>query len=208
MQEEPPRGTDFALSSAPVSTAPRARRRRAPARGVTVPDLLTFLALAAVIGAIAMYALARYVRHAKTTEAVSSVSSLATAAARYYDESDATQPAGAAPQAIHAMRHFPPSSRVPVPEDPLTVRGRRYQSNLADWSASPWKDLRFSIVQPQCYQYSFDSDGAGVNAKATVMAQGDLDGDGVRSTYSLSIAPDQSLTAQVAPKMTKRDPEE
>jgi hypothetical protein len=177
-------------------------------RGVTVPDLLTFLALAAIIGAIAMYALARYVRHAKTTEAVSSVTSLATEAARYYNESDATQPAGASPEAVHAMRHFPPSSRVPVPEDPLSVRGKRYQSNLADWSASPWKDLRFSIVQPQCYQYSFESDGAGATAKATVTAQGDLDGDGVRSTYSLTIAPDESLTAQVATQMTKQDPEE
>ena len=35
-----------------------------------------------------------------------------TAAAEYYNTSDATQPAGATPQAVHAMRHFPPSSRV------------------------------------------------------------------------------------------------
>ena len=106
------------------------------------------------------------------------------------------------------MRHFPPSSRVPVPEDPLSVRGRRYQSNLVDWAASPWRELRFSIVQPQCYQYSFDAEGAGGTAKALVMAQGDLDGDGVRSMYSLAITPDEGLTAQVAKTMTKKDVEE
>jgi type II secretory pathway pseudopilin PulG len=181
---------------------------RLRALGFTAIELMNFLALAAVLSAIAMYSLARYVRHAKTVEAVSSVTSLAGAAAENYNTSDATQPAGAAPHAVHAMRHFPPSSRVSVPEDPLSVRGRRYQSNLADWSASPWRELRFSIIQPQSYQYSFDAGGAGATAKALVTAQGDLDGDGMRSTYSLAIAPDEGLTAQVAPTMIKKDAEE
>lgn len=177
-------------------------------RAFTAIELMNFLALAAVLSAIGMYALARYVRHAKTVEAVSSVTALAAAAADAYNASDATQPAGASPAAVHAMRHFPPSSRLPVPSDPLSLRGHRYQSNLADWSASPWRELRFSIVQPQCYQYAFESDGAGATAKALVSAEGDLDGDGIRSSYSLSVAPDQGLTAQVAKTMTKRDVEE
>lgn len=169
---------------------------------------MNFLGLAAVLSAIGMYALARYVRHAKTVEAVSSVTSLASLSAEYYNTSDATQPSGANPQAVHAMRHFPPSSRLPVPEDPLSVRGKRYQSNPMDWSASPWRDLHFSIVQPQCYQYSFEADGAGATAKALVTAQGDLDGDGMRSSYSLEIRPDQGLAAQVSKTMTKTDVEE
>lgn len=188
-------------------TRPRLLRRLLLG-GFTAIELMNFLGLAAVLSAIGMYALARYVRHAKTVEAVSSVTSLAGVAAESYNTSDATQPTGAAPHAVHAMRHFPPSSRVSVPEDALSVRGRRYQSNLADWSASPWRELRFSIVQPQCYQYSFDAEGAGATAKAQVTAQGDLDGDGIRSTYSLVITPDESLTAQVAKTMTKKDVEE
>ena len=169
---------------------------------------MNFLGLAAVLSAIGMYALARYVRHAKTVEAVSSVASLAAASAEYYNASDATQPTGAAPHAVHAMRHFPPASRVSIPKDDLTVRGTRYQSNLADWSASPWRELRFSIVQPQCYRYSFEAEGAGATAKAVVTATGDLDGDGVRSTFSLAVTPDEGLTAQVAKTMTKTDVEE
>lgn len=180
---------------------------RARLRAVTAVELMNFVGLAAILSAIGMYALARYVRHAKTVEAQSSVASLAGAAAEYYNSSDATQPAGASPQAVHAMRHFPPKSTVSVPEDPLNVRGKRYQSNLADWAVSPWRDLRFSIVQPQCYQYSFDAEGAGASAKATVTAEGDLDGDGVRSLYSLTVAPDTTLTA-VPGLMTKKDGEE
>lgn len=168
---------------------------------------MNFVALAAVLSAIGMYALARYVRHGKTAEAVESVGRLAKSAAEFYDASDATQPAGASKQDVHAMRHFPPSSRAAVPEDPMSVRGQKYQSNTADWSGSPWKELHFSIVQPQFYQYSFRTQGTGPSASATVTAEGDLDGDGRRSSFSITVEPDESLTAQVG-KLSKQDPEE
>jgi hypothetical protein len=177
-------------------------------RAFTAIELMNFLALAAVLSAVGMYALARYVRHAKTVEAASSITRLASNAAEFYDASDGTQPAGASPAAVHAMRHFPPSSASPVPFDEMNVRGHRYQSNLADWSVSPWRELHFSMVQPQCYRYAFAAEGAGATAKATVTAEGDLDGDGIRSTYALEIAPDQGLAAQVSKTMTKTDAEE
>lgn len=177
-------------------------------RGFSAIELMNFFALAAVLTAIGMYALARYVRHGKTAEARESLTRLATNAAEFYNRSDATQPSGAAPHAVHAMRHFPPSSRTPVPEDPLSVRGRKYQSNGMDWAASPWKDLGFSIVQPQCYQYSFEAQGSGASAKAQVLAEGDLDGDGTRSRYTISVAPDESLTAMIAKEIERTDPEE
>jgi len=177
-------------------------------RAFTAIELMNFLGLAAVLSAVAMYALARYVRHAKTVEAASSVTRLANNAAQFYDLSDGTQPAAASPAAVHAMRHFPTSSASPVPTEELSVRGSRYQSNLADWSASPWRELDFKMVEPQYYRYSFTSGGAGATAKATVTAQGDLDGDGVRSTYALEIVPDQGLAASVSKTMTKTDTEE
>lgn len=169
---------------------------------------MNFFALAAILTAIGMYALARYVRHGKTTEARESVIRLANGAAEFFNASDATQPSGATPQAVHAMRHFPPSSHTPVPADELSVRGRKYQSNSMDWAVSPWKDLGFSIVQPQCYQYSFEAQGSGATARAQVTAKGDLDGDGTRSLYTLQILPDESLTAKVAKDMQRTDPEE
>jgi len=178
-------------------------------RGFSAIELMNFFALAAILTAIGMYALARYVRHNKTAEARESITRLAVSAAEYYNRSDATQPSGASPEAVHAMRHFPPSSRVPVPEDALNVRGKKYQSNQMDWAVSPWRDLQgFSIIQPQCYQYAFESSGSGGAAKAQVTAEGDLDGDGTRSKYALSIAPDAALTAQVSTDMDRVDPEE
>lgn len=168
---------------------------------------MNFVALAAVLSAVGMYALARYVRHGKTAEAVESVTRLGAGAVEFFDASDATQPAGASKQDVHAMRHFPPSSRAPVPEDAMSVRGQKYQSNGADWSGSPWKELRFSIIQPQCYQYNFRSQGTGSSAQAVVTAEGDLDGDGRRSSYSITVEPDEALSAKVG-KLQKQDAEE
>lgn len=166
------------------------------------------LALTCIVGALAMYFVARYVRHAKTAEAVGSVKALAESGARFYETSDANQPAGTKPEAAQAMRHFPSTSRSSVPADLKDIRGRRYQSSLADWSSSPWIELRFSIPQPQYYAYSFESSGRGGEAQAAASAQGDLDADGVLSTYRLRITVDPALHAKVAPAMERENAEE
>ncbi len=169
---------------------------------------MNFVSLAGILGALGMYALGRYVRHAKTAEAVGSVQALAQAAAAYYNGSDASQPTGAPEAAARAMRHFPPPSRASVPADPRDVRGKRYQSAPADWSPSPWRELHFSIPQPQSYAYSFDSSGTGAQAASTAIAHGDLDGDGMTSSYQLGVAPDDKLNAQVATQLERVNPEE
>lgn len=177
-------------------------------RGVTFVDLLNFLGLAAILSTVGMYGLARYVRHAKTAEAIGSVTAMAGAAATSYDTSDAMQPAGTKPEAARAMRHFPPPSKTSVPADPLDVRAKRYQSSQTDWAVSPWRELRFSIPQPQYYAYSFESQGTGATAKATAIAHGDLDGDGTSSAFSVTIAPNEALDAKVAKSVERVDPEE
>jgi type II secretory pathway pseudopilin PulG len=171
-------------------------------------ELMNFLSLAAVLTGLAMYLLGLYVRHAKTAEAVGSLAAIGQAAAAYYNESDSTQPAGAPESAARAMRHFPPPSRASVPPDLASIRGKRYQSNLADWSPSPWRELHFSIPQPQFYAYSFDSTGNGPLGSATATAHGDLNGDGIFSTYFLTITPDAKGTAQVSPNLERTNPEE
>jgi len=177
-------------------------------RGFTWIELMNFVSLAAIVGALGMYGVGKYVRHAKTAEAVSSVQRMAEAAAAYYNDSDANQPAGTPEADLRAMRHFPPASRASVPSNASDVRGKQYASGMADWAVSPWRELHFSIPQPQCYAYSFNSAGTGDKATATAVAQGDLDGDGVTSTYELSISPDDKLTARVATELKSTNPEE
>jgi type II secretory pathway pseudopilin PulG len=182
--------------------------RVAASRGLTLAELLVFLALAALLSALGMYGLARYLRHAKTAEAVDSVATLGGHAANAYNASDANQPAGTDPAAARAMRHFPPSSKTPVPPELTDVRGKQYRSSDADWAVSPWKELKFSMPQPQFYAYSFESDGAGTSAKATAVAQGDLNADGHLSKFTLSVTPDGSGDAKPAAAVERVDPDE
>ncbi len=177
-------------------------------RAFTLLELLNLLSLVAVLAALAMYGLGRYVRHAKTLEAIGSVGAIAQAAVSCYDESDATQPTGGSEAAIHAMRHFPASSRASVPQAAEDVQGKRYQSSRADWSPSPWRELHFSITQPQYYRYSFQSWGTGRESVALAVAEGDLDGSGVQSTYRQRVTVNDKFEAVISSTIERENPEE
>lgn len=161
-----------------------------------------------MLGALAMYGVARYLRHSKTAEAVGSTTAIAQGACVFYNQSDANQPAGTKVDAAKAMRHFPPTSRASVPADISAVSGKRFQSGIGDWSTSPWLEMGFKLAVPQYYAYSFESSGSGPSAQATVTAHGDLDGNGIQSTYRMTCAPDDSLTAKVGKKVEEIDPDE
>ncbi len=200
------------MTASPASAAdarPRALvvpHRGAP--GFTLLELMNALTLVAILAALGMYAVGKWVRHGKTLEAIGSVHAIAQAAVAYYDESDATQPAGGAQAAAHAMRHFPASSRSTVPADTGDVRGKRYQSSRADWTPSPWRELNFSIPQPQYYRYGFESTGTGRASVATGIATGDLDGSGLSSTYRLRVTVNDKFEAEVAPNIELENQDE
>lgn len=187
---------------------PAVRRSRKSSRGFTFAELLATIGFISILASLAMYGVARYLRHSKTTEAIAQTTAIAEAACAYYDQSDANQPAGTKPDAAKAMRHFPPSSRASVPADPQKVRGRRFQSGLGDWSTSPWLDMGFKIMTPQYYAYSFESVGSGPSAQATATAHGNLDGNGVQSTFRVTAAPDETLTCKVSKTVQQTDPDE
>ncbi len=184
------------------------RTKRSSSRGLTLAELLGTLGFVSILGALAMYGVARYLRHSKTTEAVAQTSAIAQAACAFYNQSDANQPAGTKPDAAKAMRHFPPSARASVPADEADVRGKRFQSGAGDWSTSPWLDMGFKIMTPQYFAYSFESQGSGPSAQATAIAHGDLDGNGVKSTFRITAAPDDTLTAKVGKSVQQVEPDE
>jgi hypothetical protein len=178
---------------------PRTPRARAT-RGFTAYEILVGLTGLAIVADLGMVALATYERRAKTAEATESLKTIAAAAAAAYDAS--------ADDAHPGDRRFPPSSVRSVPPDLPSVRGKRYQSNVNDWAWSPWKDLGFSIPQPQFYAYSFSSGGRGAQAHATAMAQGDLDGNGKGSMFTITITPDAKLHAVVPAEVQRQAADE
>ncbi len=65
----------------------------------------------------------------------------------------------------------------PTPRSDPTASG--YPANAAAWSGANWRDFGFYIESAHFYQYRLDADSRGF----TVTAIGDLDGDGVFSTF-------------------------
>ncbi len=93
----------------------------------------------------------------------------------------------------------------PVPASLNSVKARKYQPTPSDYKSGDartgWRCLLFSFEQPQYYQYSYRGGGGGAvsvelphggNPKGLskdhewmAIAKGDLDGDGVTSSFAL-----------------------
>lgn len=77
---------------------------------------------------------------------------------------------------------FPSAGPTPA----KVVCGKRPHEPDSDlWNTNGWQTLRFRINKPFRYQYQVISHGKGKNARFTIRAHGDLDCDGVWSTYEM-----------------------
>jgi type IV pilus assembly protein PilA len=149
--------------------------RKAPVaggRGLAVGALVTSLGTLVVgLGlqaAIAIPAFVHYVRTSKTAEAVTNVAAISRGVASYW-AAERTARDG------HVTQSLPPS----LPRTPLAP-GPERRAWPAD--ASPgWAELGFAPVDPLYYAYEYEASPDGVSF--AVRAIGDLDGDGLRSTF-------------------------
>lgn len=123
-------------------------------------------AAAAVIGAmaaVAVPAFVQYVNRSKSAQARVNVTTLFTAA-------------------MLARLEEKPLSAAPLtpPADPCADGGGSYTATAATWSHPTWKTLGFAPIGEQYYRYAFEP---GEGQAFVVRAVGDLDCDGVQSTY-------------------------
>lgn len=118
--------------------------------------------LAGVGAAVAVPAFVQYVRRAKTAEAALHVHRIHTAVLAYHAE----------------HRALPPAAPL-TPVVPFCAQGDRFAPDPAAWQQPGWQALRFSITEPHVYKYELAVDATGFTARAV----GDLDCDGVLSTF-------------------------
>ena len=110
-----------------------------------------------------------------------------------------------------------------VPRRARDVRGKKYQSSPAEWQRDGAKKqkgfacLRFSIESPQYYRYRYRTSrnnwrrSGRVGTTFEALAQGDLNGDGRRSSLSLTgqvTKTDGQFHLRVAPNVKQVNPEE
>ncbi|MCK9460760.1 MAG: hypothetical protein M0R80_14065 [Proteobacteria bacterium] len=157
-----PLGLLLGIAACVVVGASRGRLR---GMGFAIAAIATSVVFAGILAAIAIPSFINYMKRAKVVEAELNVGHCADLVVAY-----------------QAFNGALPEGGDWTPADPP---GReKYPPNPALWSAPPWNAIGFSVPDPHYYRYRVLREGDTV----TCQAEGDLDGDGVRSLHERSIS--------------------
>jgi prepilin-type N-terminal cleavage/methylation domain-containing protein len=192
-----------------------ANRRGLTRRAFTLIELMIVVAIIGILSVLAVYGVRKYIAHTKTAEARNALGRMSQAAVAFYEQehmSGTVLPQGGA---ATLSRVLCASASKSVPASIGSVQGMKYQSTVSDWNTdsagnSGFACLHFTIDQPQYYMYSYGLTGSGGSPgdSFTGTANGDLNGDGIQSTFTLSGAITPSFTVSIAPNIVETNPEE
>ncbi len=198
--------------------------RKKANRGFTLIELMIVVAIIGILAVLAIYGVSRYLKTSKTAEATNNLGAVAKNASESLTR-EMMSGTYVNPGSSTAIGHCVcDSAGSPVPASIAGVTGKKYTSDpVADWAptADPdtkgWKCLKFSVDQPQYYMYTYTSGGSctggtlpgtGTNGVHAI-ANGDLDGNGVQSTFDLEgDLPSGQSQLIWAPKPLETNPEE
>jgi hypothetical protein len=86
--------------------------------------------------------------------------------------------------AIAAEHRAYPESVGLTPEE--VPAGESVQDSEGTWDNPTWKALGFRMVRAHHFSFAFESNKTQTGAQFTARAHGDLDGDGIYSTFRVS----------------------
>jgi type IV pilus assembly protein PilA len=144
------------------------------------------------IASLAIQGVRKYLAESKVAEARNTLGQIARDYVTWWEREDGT------PRAKKRLASLPPV--------PKTVpRGVKYASKEADWK--PWARLKFSMDEPQYYQYEVKAAPDGLSAN--ILARGDLNGDGKTSLFRLPLRVDRAAgNSIVMGSIEETDPQE
>jgi prepilin-type N-terminal cleavage/methylation domain-containing protein len=152
--------------------------RRSRARGFSIIELMAVVAIVGIISALAYAGVARYLNHSKTPEATTSLAAFENGSRVYFGTESDMSGIGVGPFA----HKFCPTATAKVP---TTVPKSAKAPGV--WTDATWVCLKFTLTKPQAYQYDYQSNSlTGTDATYNAYAFGDLNGNGINSTFVLS----------------------
>jgi type IV pilus assembly protein PilA len=143
--------------------------------GFTLIELMIVVAILGILAAVAIPAMIKYLRRAKTAEAIDKLSYIYRASSTYATGERVDR--GIA--AVVTAPQFP-TSQTPTPAVPPA--GVKAVDAAGTWDTPTWSALSFALADPHYYSYEYASAAAAPRA-FTARAMGDLDGDGITSTF-------------------------
>jgi type IV pilus assembly protein PilA len=172
------------------------------------------VAIVGILSTLAAYGVRKYIASSKTAEARNALGRMAGASAIAYEHENMASTVLPGGSSTGFTRTMCKGASTSVPGSIGAVSGRKFQSSLNDWNVdsaggSGFYCLHFTIDQPQYFMYTYATSGTSNPGDSfTATANGDLNGDGISSTFQLSGSITASYVLTVAPNMVETSPDE
>ncbi|HEY4014714.1 MAG TPA: type II secretion system protein [Polyangiaceae bacterium] len=166
-----------------------------------------------ILSVLAAYGVRKYIANAKTAEARNALGRMAGSAIIAYERESMAGTILPQQTSTPITRALCRSASASVPSSQGMIAGAKYQSSPSEWSVDPiasgFACLHFTIDEPQYYMYNYTAVGStNPGDSFTAIANGDLNGDSVLSTFTLSGKINGSYALNVAPNIAETSPEE